>query len=82
MEGHTSPFAMDKHYVGVNDELFSDEKIKETYETVIPYLTFQQKIDSEEYYKLKNVEKKYLEQVEIIERLMKEKSIIDKLGIE
>ena len=49
MEGHTSPYKMDKHYIGTSEELFNDKVIKETYENVLPYLTFNQKIDPVEY---------------------------------
>lgn len=96
MEGHTSPYKMDKHYVGVNDELFGDDVIKETYQQIIPYLTFQKRIDSKEYYQLRMVQDKYLEQVAINQELQKQindmnalmksildkQSVIEKLGLE
>ena len=63
MEGHTSPYKMDRHYVGANDELFSDEIIKETYRKIIPYLTFNMEIDPTEYETLKEIEKEYKKQL-------------------
>lgn len=64
MEGHTSPYKMDKHYVGKNEELFSDEIIKQTYFEIIPYLTFNLEVDPSEYQSLKLVEEKYKDQLE------------------
>lgn len=52
MEGHTSPYKMDKHYIGTSEELFNDKTIIETYEKIIPYLTFNQEIDPLEYQEL------------------------------
>ena len=52
MEGHASPYKMDKHYIGSNEELFSDKVIQDTYEQIIPYLTFNQEIDPVEYQEL------------------------------
>lgn len=85
MEGHTSPYKMDKHYIGTSEELFNDKTIKETYETVLPYLTFNQEIDPVEYQDLllqKRVnEELRLEQEkqrELLENIIKS-SGIDKL---
>ena len=69
MEGHTSPYKMDKHYVGSNDELFSDEIIKETYRKIIPYLTFNYEVDPKEYEKLKKIESEYQNQLKKNEEL-------------
>lgn len=76
MEGHTSPFKMDKHYVGANDELFSDELIKQTYYKIIPYLTFNQEVDPIEYESLKLTEKKYENQLKRNNELEKQIQII------
>ena len=64
MEGHTSPYRMDSHYVGKNDEMFSDGVIKETYSKIIPCLTFNLKIDPREYHELKITQRNYEEQLE------------------
>ena len=63
MEAHTSEYKMDRHYVGTNDDMFSDDVIRETYESLIPYLTFDVKIDGEEYALLTETQKQYKEQL-------------------
>lgn len=63
MEGHTSPYKMDKHYVGSNEEMFSDDVIKETYKSLIPYLTFGVPINANDYVALRETEKQYKEQL-------------------
>lgn len=64
MEAHTSEYKMDKHYVGTNEDMFSDEVIKRTYESLIPYLTFDIKMDGEEYALLTDAQIHYKEQLE------------------
>ena len=83
MEGHTSPFAMDKHYIGTSEELFNDETIKETYKTIIPYLTFNQEIDPLEYQELL-LERKVNEELRNEQEKQREllESIIKNSGID
>lgn len=69
MEGHTSPYEMDKHYVGENDEMFSDDVIKDTYFDVIDYLTFSNNLDVDRYLELKQVEKEFNKNVKKTEEL-------------
>lgn len=69
MEGHTSPYKMDSHYVGKNDEMFSDDVIRETYRSLIPYLTFDVKINADEYVVLRETEKQYKEQLKVNKEL-------------
>lgn len=71
MEGHTSPYKMDSHYVGKNDEMFSDDMIKETYKKIINCLTFNLKIDPKEYQELLITRKNYEEQLEVNQDLQK-----------
>lgn len=52
MEGHASSISTDKFYIGESDELFDKQTIKEEYIRIMPYLTFQQKIDPVEYSRL------------------------------
>lgn len=69
MEGHTSPYDMDKHYVGSNEEMFSDDVIKSTYSEIIDYLTFGNGVDVDKYLELKQVERKYTNSIKKTEEL-------------
>lgn len=71
MEGHTSPYRMDSHYVGKNEEMFSDEMIKETYKGIINCLTFNLRIDPKEYHELLVTQRNYEEQLEVNQDLQK-----------
>lgn len=64
MEAHTSPYKMDAPYVGKNEDMFSDEVIIKTYKSIIPYLTFDLKMDAEEYLLLRETRQQYKEQLE------------------
>ena len=71
MEGHTSPYKMDSHYVGKNDEMFSDDVIKETYKKILDCLTFSISIDPQEYQELLIAKRNYAEQLNVNENLQK-----------
>ena len=83
MEAHTSPHKMDSHYVGKNEEMFSDDVIKNTYRKIINCLTFNLKIDPREYHELKITQRNYEEQLEATLDLQKKydmlSSAIDEL---
>lgn len=76
MEGHTSPYKMDAHYVGKNEEMFSDDVIKETYRGIINCLTFNLKIDPKEYHELKITQRNYEEQLEATLDLQKKYELL------
>ena len=77
MEGHTSPYKMDSHYVGKNEEMFSDDVIKETYQRIINCLTFNLKIDPREYHELLLTKRNYEEQLEMTQDLQKKYEYIN-----
>lgn len=79
MEGHTSPYAMDKHYVGANDELFSDDIIKETYKKIVNCLTFNLKVDPRDYHELLITQRNYEEQLEINHDLQKKYEYLNEM---
>lgn len=72
MEAHVSPISTDENYVGSSEELFSNQVIKDSYKTLIPYLTFNENISPEEYNVLKANEK-LLEESRERERKLEER---------
>ena len=57
MEGHRGDIPIHKHYIGQSDELFDEDMIREHYEKLIPYLTFNKTIDVKQYLQFKENEK-------------------------
>ena len=79
MEGHTSPYKMDSHYVGKNDEMFSDDIIKETYKKIVSCLTFNLSIDPREYHELLIAKRNYEEQLEVNMDLQKKYEYLNEM---
>ena len=63
MEAHSSPIKTDKHYVGDNEELFSEDNIRKEYKKLINSVTVEKMISFDEYEKLVNNNRKYNEMV-------------------
>lgn len=72
MEAHVSPIATDENYLGSSKELFSNQVIKDAYQSLIPYLTFKKDISPEEYNILR-ANKKLLEEAREREKKLEEK---------
>ena len=82
MEAHTSPNKMDEHYVGENEELFSEQNIREEYKKVLNRLTIEKKISVDEYEDLVNTKKEYgkiEEKLNAIYNSISEDSILKKI---
>lgn len=78
MEAHASDVKSHKHYIGQSEELYDEDMIREHYEKLIPYLTFNRTIDVKEYLKFKENErllKEYQEKEKEWENQQKEISI-------
>lgn len=69
MEAHSSPNKMDKHYVGENEELFSEENIREEYKKLLKSVTITTSIDIDEYEHLIETKKLYDNQLKKNEKL-------------
>ena len=69
MEAHTSPNKMDEHYVGENEELFSEKNIREEYRKLMKSVTIEKTIDVDEYESLLEHQKLYKKQVKKNEEL-------------
>lgn len=61
MEAHSSPIKTDRNYVGENEELFSEENIRQEYKKLINRVTVEKKISFDEYEKLIKTNQKYVE---------------------
>ena len=72
MEGHTSPYAMDKYYVGVSEDMFNDDTIKKTYSGIVDYLSFSNQVDLDRYFELMETESKYKKSIEKTKELEEE----------
>lgn len=59
MEAHSSPNKMDEHYVGENEELFSEKNIREEYNKLLNRLTIEKKISVDEYEELIKTKEQY-----------------------
>lgn len=83
MEAHTSDIATDKYYLGESEELFNEESIRETYNTIEKYLTFNNYISFEESNKLKKDNEKLLTDYNTLkDENMKLNNTIDDLRVE
>ena len=60
MEAHTSNIKTDKYYIGESNELFNEDTIRETYNTIEKYLTFNNNISISETDKMKKDNEKLL----------------------
>lgn len=59
MEAHRSNVPTHKHYIGTSDELYGEDMIREHYEKLIPYLTFNYNVDYSEYSKMKQLVREF-----------------------
>ena len=60
MEAHTSNIKTDKYYIGESNELFNEETIRETYNAIEKYLTFNNNISTSETDQMKKENEKLL----------------------
>ena len=72
MEAHTSDIATDKYYIGESEELFNEEYIRETYNKVEKYLTFNNNVSLEKTEQLENDYNKLLEENKELKNLIDE----------
>ena len=77
MEAHSSPIKTDRNYVGENEELFSEENIRQEYKKLINRVTVEKKISFDEYEKLIKTNQKYVEMKSMLNGLY---DIYDKIS--